>query len=53
MLNGTIVSNTTIDTKAKGDANNFFGTVRIPNYSKVAFELVSPTLHFPDVLSIC
>lgn len=41
LLEGTQVTNTTVNPAAKKDTNNFFGTVRIPNYSKVSFELVS------------
>ncbi|KAK1780675.1 hypothetical protein QBC45DRAFT_323173 [Copromyces sp. CBS 386.78] len=45
MLDGTIVSNTTVNSFAKKGVNNFFGTVQIPNYSKVAFELGNATFH--------
>lgn len=44
MLDGTTVTNTTVNATAPTGQNNFFGTVRIPNYSKVAFELVSSIL---------
>lgn len=53
MLDGTIVTNTTVNATAPKGQNNFFGTVQIPNYSKVAFELVSSTLHFFHSLMIC
>ncbi|KAK3498674.1 hypothetical protein B0T13DRAFT_273169 [Neurospora crassa] len=45
MLDGTTVTNTTVNATAPKGQNNFFGTVRIPNYSKVAFELGNTSFH--------